>query len=189
MLLQPCHLLLRHFYSFMLVWMHWTLKNGDLLVIGMSWLLNINERLMNLVPTNLCRPGTSVIVSSVLLALVLIGRAAFVFPLSFLSNLTKKSQNEKISFRKQVCLDFCQQVFFLRISWAVSNHRYKFFFLSYFRWSSGGLVLWEVLFQWHLPIMRWRQLPIKSWLIICYIANLCLDKQLNWALIALTLII
>ncbi|RHN49351.1 putative cation/H+ exchanger, cation/H+ exchanger, CPA1 family, na+/H+ exchanger NHX -type [Medicago truncatula] len=50
------------------------------------------------------RPGTSVIVSSVLLALVLIGRAAFVFPLSFLSNLTKKSQNEKISFRKQVII-------------------------------------------------------------------------------------
>lgn len=49
-----------------------------------------------------CRPGTSVIVSSVLLALVLIGRAAFVFPLSFLSNLTKKSQSEKISFRQQV---------------------------------------------------------------------------------------
>ncbi|CAI8615517.1 unnamed protein product [Vicia faba] len=50
------------------------------------------------------RPGTSVVVSSVLLALVLIGRAAFVFPLSFLSNLTKKSPNEKISFRQQVII-------------------------------------------------------------------------------------
>ncbi|KAI5424205.1 sodium/hydrogen exchanger 1 isoform X2 [Lathyrus oleraceus] len=50
------------------------------------------------------RPGTSVVVSSVLLALVLIGRAAFVFPLSFLSNLTKKSANEKISFRQQVII-------------------------------------------------------------------------------------
>ena len=38
-----------------------------------------------------CRPGTSVAVSSVLLALVMAGRAAFVFPLSFLSNLAKKS--------------------------------------------------------------------------------------------------
>ncbi|GFY85223.1 Na+/H+ exchanger 1 [Actinidia rufa] len=35
-------------------------------------------------------PGTSVRVSSILMGLVLIGRAAFVFPLSFLSNLTKK---------------------------------------------------------------------------------------------------
>ena len=44
-------------------------------------------------------------VSSVLLGLVLIGRAAFVFPLSFLSNLAKKSQYEKVSFREQV--NFC----------------------------------------------------------------------------------
>ena len=50
------------------------------------------------------RPRTSVTVSSVLLALVLIGRAAFVFPLSFLSNLTKKSDSEKISFRQQVII-------------------------------------------------------------------------------------
>ncbi|KAG2395192.1 Sodium/hydrogen exchanger 2 Na(+)/H(+) exchanger 2 [Vigna angularis] len=50
------------------------------------------------------RPKTSVAVSSVLLGLVLAGRAAFVFPLSFLSNLTKKSQSEKISFREQVII-------------------------------------------------------------------------------------
>ncbi|XP_027349212.1 sodium/hydrogen exchanger 1 [Abrus precatorius] len=50
------------------------------------------------------RPGTSVTVSSVLLGLVLAGRAAFVFPLSFLSNLIKKSQSEKISFRQQVII-------------------------------------------------------------------------------------
>ena len=49
-----------------------------------------------------CSPGTSVAVSSVLLALVMAGRAAFVFPLSFLSNLAKKSASEKISFRQQV---------------------------------------------------------------------------------------
>ncbi|OIW07135.1 hypothetical protein TanjilG_10108 [Lupinus angustifolius] len=46
-------------------------------------------------------PGTSVAVSSVLLGLLLVGRAAFVFPLSFLSNLFKKSQSEKLSFRQQ----------------------------------------------------------------------------------------
>nr|ABG89337.1 Na+/H+ antiporter [Caragana korshinskii] len=49
-------------------------------------------------------PGTSVAASSVLLGLVLLGRAAFVFPLSFLSNLTKKSPYEKISFRQQVII-------------------------------------------------------------------------------------
>ncbi|KAB5556319.1 hypothetical protein DKX38_007228 [Salix brachista] len=46
-------------------------------------------------------PGTSVAVSSILLGLVMVGRAAFVFPLSFLSNLAKKSPNEKISFKQQ----------------------------------------------------------------------------------------
>ncbi|XP_017977096.1 PREDICTED: sodium/hydrogen exchanger 2 [Theobroma cacao] len=49
-------------------------------------------------------PGTSVAVSSVLLALVMAGRAAFVFPLSFLSNLAKKSASEKISFRQQIII-------------------------------------------------------------------------------------
>ncbi|XP_057963484.1 sodium/hydrogen exchanger 2 [Malania oleifera] len=49
-------------------------------------------------------PGTSVAVSSILLCLVLIGRAAFVFPLSFLSNLAKKSPNDKISFRQQIII-------------------------------------------------------------------------------------
>nr|AFQ00709.1 sodium/hydrogen exchanger 1 [Ipomoea batatas] len=46
-------------------------------------------------------PGTSVEVSSILLGLVLVGRAAFVSPLSFLSNLIKKSRGEKIGFRQQ----------------------------------------------------------------------------------------
>ncbi|KAK6232837.1 hypothetical protein QUC31_009874 [Theobroma cacao] len=49
-------------------------------------------------------PGTSVAVSSVLLALVMAGRAAFVFPLSFLSNLARKSASEKISFRQQIII-------------------------------------------------------------------------------------
>lgn len=49
-------------------------------------------------------PGTSVAVSSILLALVMAGRAAFVFPLSFLSNLAKKSPNDKIGFKQQVVI-------------------------------------------------------------------------------------
>lgn len=46
-------------------------------------------------------PGTSIKVSSILLGLVLLGRAAFVFPLSFLSNVIKKSPGEKIDIRQQ----------------------------------------------------------------------------------------
>lgn len=49
-------------------------------------------------------PRTSVGVSAILLGLVLVGRAAFVFPLSFLSNLTKKSSYEKIDIKQQVLL-------------------------------------------------------------------------------------
>lgn len=47
-------------------------------------------------------PGTSVAVSSILIGLLMLGRAAFVFPLSFLSNLGKKNQSEKIDFKMQV---------------------------------------------------------------------------------------
>ncbi|XP_027116086.1 sodium/hydrogen exchanger 1-like [Coffea arabica] len=49
-------------------------------------------------------PKTSIKVSSILLGLVLLGRAAFVFPLSLLSNLTKKSPEEKIHFKQQVTI-------------------------------------------------------------------------------------
>ncbi|XP_078444932.1 sodium/hydrogen exchanger 1-like [Wolffia australiana] len=49
-------------------------------------------------------PGESIGVSSILLGLVLVGRAAFVFPLSFLSNLMKRSPEEKILFKKQVVI-------------------------------------------------------------------------------------
>nr|ABN71591.2 Na+/H+ antiporter [Chrysanthemum x morifolium] len=49
-------------------------------------------------------PGTSVEVSAILLGMVLVGRVAFVFPLSFLSNLTKKGHQEKIDFRQQVLI-------------------------------------------------------------------------------------
>ncbi|KAG6435489.1 hypothetical protein SASPL_100363 [Salvia splendens] len=50
------------------------------------------------------RPKTSISVSAALLGLVLVGRAAFVFPLSFLSNLTKKIPHEKISFKEQITI-------------------------------------------------------------------------------------
>ncbi|XP_022150190.1 sodium/hydrogen exchanger 2-like [Momordica charantia] len=43
-------------------------------------------------------------VSLVLLGLVLVARAAFVFPLSFISNLTRKSESAKIGFKQQVTI-------------------------------------------------------------------------------------
>ncbi|WOH12948.1 hypothetical protein DCAR_0832457 [Daucus carota subsp. sativus] len=49
-------------------------------------------------------PGTSVAVSSILLGLILVGRAAFVFPLSFISNLAKKSSSDKIELKQQVTI-------------------------------------------------------------------------------------
>ncbi|KAF5463461.1 hypothetical protein F2P56_019373 [Juglans regia] len=45
--------------------------------------------------------GTSLAVSSTLLALVLVGRAAFVFPIANITNLMKKRENTKIEFRQQ----------------------------------------------------------------------------------------
>ncbi|TYH60103.1 hypothetical protein ES332_D08G269800v1 [Gossypium tomentosum] len=50
------------------------------------------------------RPRTSLMVSSILLALVMAGRAAFVFPLSYLANLSNKSSSENISFREQIII-------------------------------------------------------------------------------------
>ncbi|KZV33290.1 Sodium/hydrogen exchanger [Dorcoceras hygrometricum] len=49
-------------------------------------------------------PKTSISVSATLLGLTLVGRAGFVFPLSFLSNLTKKSPYEKIGFKQQITI-------------------------------------------------------------------------------------
>lgn len=45
-------------------------------------------------------PGTSIGISGVLLCLVILGRAAFVFPISWLSNYAK-SPNSKIEFKQQ----------------------------------------------------------------------------------------
>ncbi|XP_015966281.3 sodium/hydrogen exchanger 1-like [Arachis duranensis] len=49
-------------------------------------------------------PGKSVGISSVLLGLILVKRAAFVFPLSFLSNLLQKSPHVKIDMKQQVTI-------------------------------------------------------------------------------------
>nr|AAQ72785.1 Na+/H+ antiporter [Oxybasis glauca] len=49
-------------------------------------------------------PGTSVAVSSILLGLIMVGRAAFVFPLSWLMNFAKKSHSEKVSLNQQVVI-------------------------------------------------------------------------------------
>ncbi|KAL2894681.1 Sodium/hydrogen exchanger 2, partial [Bienertia sinuspersici] len=46
-------------------------------------------------------PGTSVAVSTILLGLLMVGRATFVFPLSFLMNFSKKSHSEKVTFNQQ----------------------------------------------------------------------------------------
>nr|AJE75847.1 Na+/H+ antiporter protein [Salsola ferganica] len=49
-------------------------------------------------------PGISVAVSSILLGLLMVGRAAFVFPLSLLMNFSKKSSSEKVSFNQQIVI-------------------------------------------------------------------------------------
>ncbi|KAF3779554.1 Sodium/hydrogen exchanger 2 [Nymphaea thermarum] len=49
-------------------------------------------------------PGESIRLSSMLLGFVMVGRAAFVFPLSFMTNLTKNSPSEKINLKQQVII-------------------------------------------------------------------------------------
>ncbi|TKW24242.2 hypothetical protein SEVIR_3G040100v4 [Setaria viridis] len=49
-------------------------------------------------------PKEPIALSAIILGLVMVGRAAFVFPLSFLSNLSKKEARPKISFKQQVII-------------------------------------------------------------------------------------
>ncbi|XP_062179956.1 sodium/hydrogen exchanger 1-like isoform X2 [Phragmites australis] len=49
-------------------------------------------------------PTKPIALSAIILGLVMVGRAAFVFPLSFLSNLSKKEARPKISFKQQVII-------------------------------------------------------------------------------------
>ncbi|XAR54599.1 hypothetical protein NMG60_11029810 [Bertholletia excelsa] len=72
-------------------------------------------------------PKTSVAVSSIILGLILVGRAAFVFPLSFLSNLARKSQHEKINLKQQVT-----------IWWAGLMRGAVSMALAYNKFTSGG---------------------------------------------------
>ncbi|KAK6233100.1 hypothetical protein SCA6_003173 [Theobroma cacao] len=76
--LQQFHSLQKYLYSFMLAWMPWTLTNGKPAV-----------------------QGTSVAVSSTMFALVLVGRAAFVYPLANFTNCIRKRDSTKIEFRQQ----------------------------------------------------------------------------------------
>ncbi|GFQ06112.1 sodium/hydrogen exchanger 2 [Phtheirospermum japonicum] len=49
-------------------------------------------------------PGKSVGASAGLLGLVMVGRASFIFPLSFLTSFSKKSKSEKTDFKQQVTI-------------------------------------------------------------------------------------
>ena len=85
-----------------------------------------------------CSPGTSVAVSSILIVLIMVGRAAFVFPLSFLINLFKKNQSEKLSLRKQVCVLFLSQYYFLPFPlFDLPRHANNFLFVG------GNMVGWS----------------------------------------------
>lgn len=66
-----------------------------------------------------CSPTKPIALSAIILGLVMVGRAAFVFPLSFLSNLSKKEARPKISFRQQVVLEF----FLLPLHFTLSKQR------------------------------------------------------------------
>ncbi|KAK2984092.1 hypothetical protein RJ640_028556 [Escallonia rubra] len=71
--------------------------------------------------------GTSLAVSSILFALVLIGRAAFVYPLANISNCIKRRDGDKIELRKQVT-----------IWWAGLMRGAVTIALSYNQFSSSG---------------------------------------------------
>lgn len=51
---------------------------------------------------NVCSPIKSAGASAALFGLVVVGRAAFIFPLSFLFNFTKKSESSKLNLKQQV---------------------------------------------------------------------------------------
>ena len=95
-------------------------------------------------------PRKLVAESSVLLGLVLIGRATFVFSLSFLSNLAKKSQYEKVSFKDQVIFWFLNKFLLCYniVIYGLTPNKF------YFWWLYGGLDTWKVLYLWHLLIIR-----------------------------------
>lgn len=80
--------------------------------------------------------GTSLAVSSTLLALVLIGRASFVFPVANITNLMKKRGNTKIEFRQQVITAGTQHLAMLVKSSSNSANILKYQFII---WWAGLL--------------------------------------------------
>ncbi|XP_056161651.1 sodium/hydrogen exchanger 3-like isoform X2 [Syzygium oleosum] len=65
----------------------------------------------------------SIKVSSTLLGFVLIGRATFVFPLLFLSNLVRKSKYEKIDLEQQVTI-WWAELMHGAVSMALAYHQF-----------------------------------------------------------------
>jgi len=59
---------------------------------------------LNTLPCCWSSAGISVAVSSTLFALVLIGRAAFVFPIAYIKNRINTRENTRIEFRSQVII-------------------------------------------------------------------------------------
>lgn len=68
-----------------------------------------------------CSPKKPIALSATILGLVMVGRAAFVFPLSFLSNLSKKETRPKISFKQQVSIDLFYSYVVVSLSFPPEN--------------------------------------------------------------------
>ena len=168
MLLQHFHLLQRSSSSCMLEWMPWTLRSGNLRATGNEyklsqllsstahgiWLLllyNDPWKVAGKIVTHvLFSPWTLVGASVTLLCLVLLGRAAFVFPLSFIANLTRKSKCEKIAFKQQVfTFGFYSLFCHLDLQFCVT-------YANLNRLWYGGLASCAVLYLWHLHIGRYK---------------------------------
>lgn len=107
----------------MLAWMRWTLTNGKPAVQGNFLFLMYHLIKYSVAKYGIClskqleylmiltciiysgfSAGTSVAVSSTMFALVLVGRAAFVYPLANFTNCIRKRDSTKIEFRQQVII-------------------------------------------------------------------------------------
>ncbi len=113
--LQPCLSLQKLLSSFMWAWMPWMSTNGkwpqqrefyaSLGIFLVSCFCRLAVAYI-ITSSHCCGVlgslGQSFGLFSTLLVLILVGRAAFVFPLSALSNYIRKSSNTKIGIRQQV---------------------------------------------------------------------------------------
>ncbi len=113
--LQPCLSLQKLSSSFTWAWMPWMLTNGKwpqqrefYASLGIFLVSSFCRLAVAYIITSshccgvLGSLGQSFGLFSTLLVLILVGRAAFVFPLSALSNYIRKSSNTKIGIRQQV---------------------------------------------------------------------------------------